>query len=62
MGRDRSFSGGEDMKIGTIVRDKETDKLGFICDTHRYMNWCWVYWLDESRKEEVVNFTLMVIV
>ena len=55
------FIGGT-MKIGSIVRDKETDKLGFICDTHRYMNWCWVYWLDESRKEEVVNFTLMVIV
>ena len=50
------------MKVGSIVRDKETDKLGFICDLHRYTNWYWVYWLDEGRKEEVINFSLMVII
>ena len=50
------------MKVGSIVRDKETDKLGFICNVHCYMNWYWVYWLDEGRKEEVVNHSVMVII
>ena len=49
------------MKVGTIVKDKETDKLGFICNVHCYTNWYWVYWLDEGRKEEVVNYSLTVI-
>ncbi len=49
------------MKVGTIVRDKETDKLGYVCGLCSAMNWFWVYWIEEDRKQQVVNYSLTVI-
>ena len=52
---------GVDMKVGVIVKDKETGKLGYVYCFCRAMNWRWVYWFEEDRKEKVVNHSLEVI-
>jgi len=52
---------GADMKVGVIVKDKETAKFGYVFSLCRAMNWRWVYWFEEGRKEKVVNHSLEVI-
>ena len=49
------------MKVGTIVRDKETDKLGYVCGMTEYTNWVEVYWVDTGEKYRVVNHSLTII-
>ena len=46
------------MKKGSIVRDKEDDKLGYVVARTRWSNWMIVYWFDTGKKEEVVNWSL----
>ena len=50
------------MKKGSIVRDKETDKLGYVVGFWKgWSNWMIVYWFDTGKKEEVVNISLEVL-
>jgi len=50
------------MKVGSIVRDKETDKLGYVVGfCTRWPKEMIVYWFDAGKKEYIFNKSLEVL-
>lgn len=49
------------MKVGSVVRCKQTGRIGFIFGKSIYKNWGRVYWIESGEKNQRVNHSLEVL-
>jgi len=49
------------MKVGSVVRCKHTERIGFIFGKSTYKSWWRVYWILSGEKNQRVKHSLEVI-